>query len=318
MTRVAAIDCGTNTIKLLVADLDPVTGSERELVRESRMVRLGQGVDRTGRLADEALGRVFAAVEEYAALVAPHDVDRIRFCATSAARDAENAEVFRAGVQARLGVVPEVVSGAEEAVLSFTGAVRPLAALPGGQVPGPVLVVDIGGGSTELVLGDVDPAAGGVVVEAGHSVDVGSVRMTERRLHSDPPTATEVQRASAEIDAALDVLPGHGVRLEDARSVVTVSGTGLTVAAAALDLDGFDRHRLDGAEVPTEQLRAAVRRLLGLTVAERRALPFMHPGRADVIGAGALVLDRVLARTSVPVVRVSVHDILDGIAWSLA
>jgi exopolyphosphatase/guanosine-5'-triphosphate,3'-diphosphate pyrophosphatase len=319
VTRVAAVDCGTNTIKLLVADLDPVTGEERELVRESRMVRLGQGVDRSGRLADEALARVFGAVEEFAALVAPHQVERIRFCATSAARDAENADVFRAGVEERLGVLPEVVSGAEEAVLSFTGAVRPLAASPGGgEVPGPVLVVDIGGGSTELVLGDVDPATGRAVVEVGHSVDVGSVRMTERRLHSDPPTGAEVQAARDEVDAALDVLPGRGVRLERARSVVTVSGTGLTVAATALDLDGYDRHRLDGAQVPTAELRAAVARLLGMTVAERRALPYMHPGRADVIGAGALVLDAVLRRTGVPVVRVSVHDILDGIAWSLA
>ncbi len=311
MTRVAAVDCGTNTIKLLVADLDPASGAAQELVRESRMVRLGQGVDRTGRLADEALARVFAAVEEFAGLVAPHGVEAVRFCATSAARDAENADVFRAGVQARLGVVPEVVSGGEEAVLSFSGAVRPLR-----DVAGPVLVVDIGGGSTELVLGDVDPARG-AVVEAGHSVDVGSVRMTERRLHSDPPTRTELTTAQDEVDAALDVLPSHGVRLERARSVVTVSGTGLTVAATALDLDGYDRQRLDGAEVPTDDLRSAVARLLGMTVAERRALPFMHPGRADVIGAGALVLDRVLARTTVPQVRVSVHDILDGIAWSL-
>ena len=315
MTRVAAVDCGTNTIKLLVADLDPGGGQARELVRESRMVRLGQGVDGSGRLADEALARVFTAVEEFAALLAPHAVEKVRFCATSAARDAQNAEVFSAGVEARLGVVPEVVSGAEEAVLSFSGAVRPLAAA-GGEVPGPVLVVDIGGGSTELVLGEVDPVRG-AVVEAGHSVDVGSVRMTERRLHSDPPTEAEVTRAGEEVDAALDGLAAHGVRLERARSVVTVSGTGLTVAAAALELDRYDRHRLDGAQVPTARLRAAVDRLLEMTVAERRALPFMHPGRADVIGAGALVLDRVLARTTVTQVRVSVHDILDGIAWSL-
>ena len=316
MTRVAAVDCGTNTIKLLVADLDPVSGDAHELVRESRMVRLGQGVDSSGRLAEEALARVFAAVEEFAALVAPHAVERVRFCATSAARDAENADVFRDGVQARLGVVPEVVSGAEEAVLSFSGAVRPLAAASDGEVPGPVLVIDIGGGSTELVLGEVDGARG-AVVEVGHSLDVGSVRMTERRLHSDPPTQDEVSSAREEVDAALDSLPAAGVRLDRARSVVTVSGTGLTVAATALDLDGYDRHRLDGANVPTAEVRAAVARLLGMTVAERRALPFMHPGRADVIGAGALVLDRVLARTSVPQVRVSVHDILDGIAWSL-
>jgi exopolyphosphatase/guanosine-5'-triphosphate,3'-diphosphate pyrophosphatase len=210
-------------------------------------------------------------------------------------------------------VVPEVVSGAEEAVLSFSGAVRPLA---GRDVPGPVLVIDIGGGSTELVLGEVD-AQGTAVVEAGHSVDVGSVRMTERRLHSDPPTDAEVAAAREEVDAALDVLPAHEVDPGRARTVVTVSGTGLTVAATALDLPGYDRVRLDGAEVPTPALRAAVARLLGMTVAERRALPFMHPGRADVIGAGALVLDRVLSRTSVSQVRVSVHDILDGIAWSL-
>jgi exopolyphosphatase/guanosine-5'-triphosphate,3'-diphosphate pyrophosphatase len=178
-------------------------------------------------------------------------------------------------------------------------------------------VIDIGGGSTELVLGAVGPGGTGAVVEAGHSVDVGSVRMTERRLHADPPTGDQVATARAEIDAALDVLPGHGVELERARTVVTVSGTGLTVAATALDLPGYDRTRLDGAHVPTAALRDAATRLLGMTVAERRALPFMHPGRADVIGAGALVLDRVLARTTVPQVRVSVHDILDGIAWSL-
>ena len=316
MTRVAAVDCGTNTIKLLVADLDLRTGAARELVRESRMVRLGQGVDRSGRLAEEALDRVFAAVEEFAGLVEQHDVQAVRFCATSAARDAENADVFRAGVQARLGVAPEVVSGAEEAVLSFSGAVRPLAAGP--AVPSPVLVIDIGGGSTELVLGAVDQGREGAVVQAGHSLDVGSVRMTERRLHSDPPTRAEVDAARAEVDTALDMLPAHGVVLERARSVVTVSGTGLTVAAMALDLEGYDRMRLDGAEVPVEDLRSAVDRLLGMTVAERRALPYMHPGRADVIGAGALVLDRVMARTSVATVRVSVHDILDGIAWSLA
>ncbi len=311
MTRVAAVDCGTNTIKLLIADLDTGTGHEVEHVRETRMVRLGQDVDRTGRLADEALDRVFAAVEEYAALVAALRVDVVRFCATSAARDASNADVFADGVADRLGVRPEVVSGAEEAELSFAGATRGL-----GEVAGPVLVVDIGGGSTELVLGEVD-ARGAGVVEAGHSVDVGSVRMTERRLHSDPPTEAEVAAAIEEVDAALDVLPAHGVDLGRARTVVTVSGTGLTVAATALDLPGWDRARLDGAEVPLPELRYAVARLLGMTVADRRALPFMHPGRADVIGAGALVLDRVLARTSVPQVRASVHDILDGIAWSL-
>ncbi len=306
MTRVAAVDCGTNTIKLLIADLDPATGTETELVREARMVRLGQDVDRTGRLADEALARVFAAVEEYAVLVDRHGAGRTRFCATSAVRDAANADDFVTGVEARLGVTPEVVTGDEEARLSFAGATRTL-----GPVPAPVLVVDVGGGSTELVLGD-----GHREVRAGHSLDVGSVRMTERHLREDPPSAASVRAAAAEIDAALDTLPGHGVALGSARTAVAVSGTGLTVAAAVLDLPALTREGVDGAVVPVSGVHQATSRLLGMTVAERRALPYMHPGRADVIGAGALVLDRVLARTSVESVQVSVRDILDGIAWS--
>ena len=308
MTRVAAVDCGTNTIKLLVADLDPATGHEVVLVRESRMVRLGQGVDRTGRLAEEALARVFAAVEEYASLIAGHDVSAVRFCATSAVRDAANSEVFTAGVQARLGVAPEVVSGAEEARLSYAGATRTL-----GEVATPVLVVDIGGGSTELVVG-----GGHGDVHAGHSLDIGSVRMTERHLHSDPPSPTQVATATAEIEAALDGLPAYDIDLHCTRTMVAVSGTGLTVAAAALDLDSLTREAVDGAVVPSSNLREAAARLLGMTVTQRLHLPYMHPGRADVIGAGALILDRVLARTAVTEMRVSVSDILDGIAWSLA
>jgi exopolyphosphatase/guanosine-5'-triphosphate,3'-diphosphate pyrophosphatase len=314
MTRVAGVDCGTNTIKLLVADLDPVTGTEVELVRETRMVRLGQDVDRTGRLADEALARVFAAVDEYAAIIAAHEVAAVRFCATSASRDASNAGVFVRGVQERLGVTPEIVSGAEEATLSFTGATRAL-----GPVPAPVLVVDIGGGSTEVVLGDTGGGAGGA--GGGRSLDIGSVRMTERHLHSDPPAAFEVAAARAEVDAALDTLtapgPGSAVDLARARTAVAVSGTGLTVAAAVLELPALTRG-IDGAVVPVAAVHDAVRMLLGLTVAERRALPYMHPGRADVIGAGAVILDRVLARTAVTELRVSVRDILDGIAWSVA
>ena len=304
----AAVDCGTNTIKLLVADLDAATGDEVEHVREARMVRLGQGVDRSGRLADEALARVFAAVEEYAAIVEAHQVEAIRFCATSAARDASNADVFIAGVAQRLGVEPEVVSGAEEAQLSFAGATRRL-----GDAPAPVLVVDIGGGSTELVLGGRHGD-----VHAGHSVDVGSVRMTERHLHGDPPTGAEVATATAEIDRVLDTLPSYGVDLTAPRTVVAVSGTGLTVAAAVLDLPALDREAVDRAAVPVQDVHQAAGRLLAMTVGERRALPYMHPGRADVIGAGGLVLDRILRRTPVTELRTSVSDILDGIAWSLA
>lgn len=308
MTRVAAVDCGTNTVKLLVADLDPVTGESRELLREARMVRLGQGVDRTGRLSDAALQRLFAALEEYAALVEPLRVERLRFCATSAVRDASNADVFARGVQARLGVRPEVVSGAEEAALSYAGATRGL-----GEVPGPILVVDIGGGSTELVLGE-----GHGEVRAAHSLDIGSVRLTERLLHSDPPTPAEVDRVVHVIDEALDDLPGHEVHLAAARSLVAVSGTGLTVAAAALGLAGLTRDGIDRREVPVAAVHTAVTRLVELSTAERRALPFMHPGRADVIAAGGLVLDRILRRTTVDHLTTSVSDILDGIAWSVA
>lgn len=298
--RVAAVDCGTNTIKLMVADLP----DGEVLVRETRMVRLGQDVDRTGRLHPDALARAFAALDEYAALVREHPVDRIRFVATSAARDADNGDEFAAGVRERLGVDPEVVSGSEEAALSFGGAIRHL------RVPHepPVLVVDIGGGSTELILGD------GGQPESVASMDVGSVRMHERHLRSDPPTAAEVAAAVADVDAHLDAC---GVPAEQARTVVGVAGTVLTVAAGVLDLPAYDRDALDQAVVPAEAVHAETERLLGMTVAQRLALPYMHPGRADVIGAGALVLDRVLRRTRAGTLVVSEADILDGIAWSM-
>jgi exopolyphosphatase/guanosine-5'-triphosphate,3'-diphosphate pyrophosphatase len=295
---VAAIDCGTNTIKLLVGRPPEV------LVRETRMVRLGQGVDRTGRLADEALARAFAALDEYAALIGAHDVSRIRFCATSATRDAANGDVFAAGVRERLGVEPEVISGAEEAALAFDGAVRHLRTPPAD----PVLVVDIGGGSTELVLG-----AGGRP-QAAHSMDIGSVRLHERHLHSDPPTAAEVAACVADIDAHLDACP---VDVSAAATVVGVAGTVLTVVAGALDLPAYDRDALDQAVIPVPDVQRVVDRLVGMTVADRLALGYMHPGRADVIDAGALILGRVLARARVDSLVASEADILEGIAWSM-
>ena len=306
MTRVAAVDCGTNTIKLLVADLDGATGEEHELVREMRMVRLGQDVDRTGRLADEALARVFAAIDEYAEIIAAHDVEALRFCATSAARDAENAAEFAAGVESRLGVGPEVVTGAEEAQLSYDGATR---GLVDRGLPGPVLVVDIGGGSTELILGD-----GHGHVRTSQSLDIGSVRMTERHLRSDPPTRAEIAEAVGDVASSLDrtVVP-----LAEARTVVGVAGTITTVAAGVLCLPEYDRPAIDQAVLALEDVHATTASLLAMTVAERRAQGYMHPGRADVIGAGALILDEVLRRTTARTLLVSEADILDGIAWSL-
>ena len=299
MTVVAAIDCGTNTIKLMVADLP----DGAVLERETRIVGLGQDVDRTGRLADEALARTFAAIDEYAAAIGRHPVERIRFCATSASRDAANAVVFAAGVRERLGVDLEVVAGHEEARLAFDGAVRNLREEPAT----PVLVIDIGGGSTELILGDTVPTA-------EHSMDIGSVRMHERYLPSDPPTAAEVESAIRDIDAHIDAA---GIAVETAATVVGVAGTITTVAAAVLDLPAYDREAIDQAVLPAADVHAATARLLGMTVADRLALPFMHPGRADVIGAGALVLDRVLRRTRAGSLLVSESDILDGIAWSM-
>jgi exopolyphosphatase / guanosine-5'-triphosphate,3'-diphosphate pyrophosphatase len=304
MTRVAAFDCGTNSLRLLIADLDPGTGEMTELVREMRIVRLGQGVDRTGRISDESMARTFAALDEYAALVADHHPELMRFCATSAARDAANAAEFMAGVEERLGVVPEVIDGDEEASASFAGVARVL-----GEAESPVLVVDIGGGSTELILGGSGPTE-----TTAQSLDIGSVRMTERHLHDDPPTAEQVAAARADIDGVLD-----GCRIDpgQARTVVGVAGTVTTVAAGVLGLTAYDRDRIHLARLSRDDVHATVDALLAMTVAERTAAGYVHPGRADVIGAGALILDCVLQRTSVDQLVVSESDILDGIAWSL-
>lgn len=296
--RIAAIDCGTNSIKLLIGD------PEHVVVRESRMVRLGQGVDTSGLLTDDALTRTFAAIDEYAALIRQHDVARVRFCATSATRDAGNSEVFTAGVVERLGVPPEVLSGDEEAALVFEGAVAHLRA----PVEGPILVVDIGGGSTELVLGGRHP-------DVAVSMDIGSVRLHERHLHGDPPTPEQVVACLADVDAHLDGCP---VPVSDARSVIGTSGTIKTLAAALLDLPFYDRDAIDGARLGSDETRAYVDRLLAMTVAERREIPSMHPGRADVIGAGGLIWSRVLARSAVSTYTVSEADILYGIAASIA
>lgn len=307
MTRIAAIDCGTNTIKLLIGDLPDVD------VREARMVRLGQGVDTTGALADEALDRAFAAIDHFATLISDHDVSRIRFCATSATRDASNGDVFAAGVHVRLGVWPEVISGAEEAALSYDGAIRNLRVPP----EDPTLVIDIGGGSTELIIG-----SGSALAEA-RSLDIGSVRLHERHLHSDPPSSEEIAACVADIDAQLDRLTAPGttgpcVDLASARTVVGVAGTCATVAAGVLDLPEFSVEAYDQRSHSVADTLSYIDRLTALSVAERRSLGYMHPGRADVIGAGSLILGQVLRRTSAERWISSEADILDGIAWSIS
>ncbi len=302
---VAAVDCGTNSLKVLIGSRR-ADGTLDVVLRDSRVVRLGQGVDRTGRLADEALERTFAAIDELGATIRDHGVDpaRTRFCATSATRDASNAAVFAEGVRRRLGVEPEVLSGDEEAALVFAGAMAAQSPVP----PGPVLVVDIGGGSTELVLGE------GTDRDAV-SMDIGSVRLHERHLHSDPPTAAEVAACVADLDRQLDTC---GVPLDRARTVIGTSGTIKTLACGVLGLGTYDRDAFDGAVLANADTAAFVDRLVAMTVDERRALPYMHPGRADVIGAGALIWSGILARVPVPDHLVSEADILHGIAAAIS
>ncbi|MFE6038515.1 exopolyphosphatase [Streptomyces sp. NPDC056452] len=313
MTRVAAIDCGTNSIRLLVADADPASGSFTELDRRMQIVRLGQGVDRTGRLAPEALERTFAACREYAAVIKELGAEKIRFVATSASRDAENSDVFVQGVLDILGVGPEVISGDQEAQLSFDGATKELTGSD--HLEKPYLVVDIGGGSTEFVVGDD-------AVRAARSVDIGCVRMTERHLVEDgavvdPPTPGRVAAIRSDIDAALD-LAEETVPLAEAATLVGLAGTVTTVAAIALGLQEYDSEAIHHSRVSFDQVRDITGRLLSSTHEERAAIPAMHAGRVDVITAGALVLLAVMERTGAREVVVSEHDILDGIAWSAA
>ncbi|WP_055697975.1 MULTISPECIES: Ppx/GppA phosphatase family protein [Streptomyces] len=313
MTRVAAIDCGTNSIRLLVADADPLTGELVDLDRRMEVVRLGQGVDKTGRLAQEALDRTFAACRTYAEVIKEHGAERVRFVATSASRDAENRDDFVRGVLDILGVEPEVISGDQEAEFSFTGATKELTGRD--DLAKPYLVVDIGGGSTEFVVGTDR-------VGAARSVDVGCVRMTERHLVrdgvvTDPPTREQLDAIRADIDAALD-LAEETVPLRQARTLVGLAGSVTTVAAIALGLETYDWSAIHHARIPREQVAAIVDRLSRATHDERAAIPVMHPGRVDVIAAGGLVLLGIMERIGAEEVVVSEHDILDGIGWSIA
>jgi exopolyphosphatase/guanosine-5'-triphosphate,3'-diphosphate pyrophosphatase len=310
--RVAAVDCGTNSLRLLVADVDPAAGLLTDVDRRLELVRLGQGVDATGRLAADALARTLQVLRGYAAIIEAAGVSAVRMVATSATRDAANAAEFVAGVRGVLGTEPEVLSGDEEARLSFAGATVELV----GRAAAPYLVADIGGGSTEFVLGDPASAGPDGPAEAAVSVNVGCVRLTERHLHGDPPTGAEVAAARADIDAALDVVEAK-VAVAGARTLIGLAGSVTTVAALALGLDRYDPDRIHHARISATAVRGQALRLLGQTRAERAALPVMHPGRVDVIGAGALVLMRIMERFGFGEVLVSEHDILDGLAWSL-
>ncbi|MEV8545419.1 Ppx/GppA phosphatase family protein [Streptomyces sp. NPDC051572] len=313
MTRVAAVDCGTNSIRLLVADVDPATGQLVDLDRRMTIVRLGQGVDKTGRLAPEALERTFAACRDYAAIIKELGAERLRFVATSASRDASNRDDFVRGVLDILGVEPEVITGDEEAELSFTGATKELTGRD--DLAKPYLVVDIGGGSTEFVVGDD-------AVRAARSVNIGCVRMTERHLVrdgkvTDPPTPDQITAMRADIEAALD-LAEQTVPLREARTLVGLAGSVTTVSAIAQNLPDYDPEAIHHSRVSYDRVREITESLLRSTHAERAAIPSMHPGRVDVIGAGALVLLSIMERVGASEVVVSEHDILDGIAFKAA
>jgi exopolyphosphatase / guanosine-5'-triphosphate,3'-diphosphate pyrophosphatase len=306
--RVAAIDCGTNSIRLLVAEVDPATGLLSDVTRQMRIVRLGQGVDATGRLSEPALKRTFAAVDAYAGEIDAAGVDAVRFVATSATRDAQNRDDFISGIRGRLGVEPEVISGDEEAALSFAGATSNLD-IAGAAAP--CLVVDIGGGSTELVMGEPGRAP-----TASASIDVGCVRMTERHFVSDPPYPAEVAAARDDIDAAIAVA-AQEVPLRSASSMVGLAGSVTTVAALAKGMWEYDSEQIHGSVITAADVHRVCEELLYATREKRAANPVVHPGRVDVIAAGSLVLSAIVAHCGLAELLVSEHDILDGIAASL-
>ena len=313
--RVAAIDCGTNSIRLLIAEVYEENGARRlrDIVRLMRIVRLGEGIDATGEFAPAALERTFDAAREYAALIAEHNVptEAIRFVATSASRDARNKQVFIDGIREILGIELEVISGDEEASLSFAGAL-----LAVGADERETLVFDLGGGSTEFVLGTV---AG---VQVSKSVNIGCVRLTERLMHHAPALESEIDAVRAEADERIAEAAAI-VPLERAQRLVAVAGTATTVAAAALGLDSYDSAAINAQYFTVEQVQETASWLASLSTEERSALGYMHPGRVDVIGTGATIYARIVERVSeltggaVEGVTVSEHDILDGIALSI-
>ena len=301
--RVAAIDCGTNSIRLLIADIDG--NNFREIVRDMEIVRLGQGVDETGQFHPDAIARTLAAVDKFAAEITKRGVEKIRFCATSATRDATNRHLFVDGVRERLGIELEVISGDEEAALSFAGAIKDL-----DPSNGPFLVVDIGGGSTEFVFGTS-------TVEAARSVNIGCVRMTERHFASDPATTEQIELARTDIQAAIAQAAAE-VPITKAKTLVAVAGTATTVAAAALDLPEYDRYAIHLSRISAQQTHDAATMFATSTREQRLALGYMHPGRVDVIAAGSLVLSEIMKATAASEFVASESDILDGMAFSLA
>lgn len=302
MSQVAVIDCGTNSIRLLIAEISGSTF--KEVIRTMEIVRLGQGVDENKAFHPDAINRTLLAVKSFKEIIDRNKVNKIRFCATSATRDAMNRNLFIDGVRDILNVQVEVIPGEEEAALSFTGATYQL-----DQGAGPFLVVDIGGGSTEFVYGDKK-------VISAKSVNIGCVRMSERHLTNQPPTMDQIASAIVDIDIAI-TQAAVSVPINSAKSLIAVAGTATTVAAAALDLSKYDRDLIHLSKISADKVHKVAQMFQSMNKSEISALPYMHEGRVDVITAGSLVLSRVMAATGAVEFVASESDILDGMAFSL-
>ncbi len=304
MRRVAALDCGTNSIRLLIAEENPGASAFTEISRKMSIVKLGEGVDKNKAFLPDAISRTLAALKAFAAEIAEAKVEKVRFCATSATRDAQNRDEFLIPVAQMLGITPEVISGEEEAKLSFLGATQALS-----KSDGPFLVIDIGGGSTEFVFGVEQ-------VEAARSVNIGCVRMSERHFKNDPPNQSEIDSARIDIRNAI-AQAAEVVPIKNAKTLVAVAGTATTVAAAALNLAEYDSELIHLAKISAKETRRVSDWLLTLTRQERSDLGYMHPGRVDVIAAGSLVLAEIIKATGLESFVASENDILDGMVWSM-
>jgi exopolyphosphatase/guanosine-5'-triphosphate,3'-diphosphate pyrophosphatase len=302
VSRVAAIDCGTNSIRLLIADI--AGDNFKEVLRTMEIVRLGQGVDQNKAFHPDAIDRTLKAVELFRDQIASKGVEKIRFCATSATRDATNRSLFTNGVRDILGIDVEVIPGEEEAELSFIGATKELR-----QSDSPFLVVDIGGGSTEFVFGSEK-------VDFAKSVNIGCVRMSERHLNTQPPSMAQIAQAIVDIDIAITQAAAV-VPITTAKTLVAVAGTATTVAAAALELTDYDRHLIHLSRISSDKVHKVAATFQSMNKDQIASLGFMHPGRVDVITAGSLVLSRIMAATGATEFVASESDILDGMAWSL-
>ena len=304
MKRVAALDCGTNSIRLLIAEENPGASAFTEISRKMSIVKLGEGVDKNKAFLPDAISRTLAALKAFAAEIAEAKVEKVRFCATSATRDAQNRDEFLIPVAQMLGITPEVISGEEEAKLSFLGATQALS-----KSDGPFLVIDIGGGSTEFVFGSDH-------VDAARSVNIGCVRMSERHFKNDPPNQSEIDSARIDIRNAI-AQAAEVVPIKNAKTLVAVAGTATTVAAAALNLAEYDSELIHLAKISAKETRRVSDWLLTLTRQERSDLGYMHPGRVDVIAAGSLVLAEIIKATGLESFVASENDILDGMVWSM-